>query len=336
MDVDGISVAAALAIKNGSVVSGYVAPLTGHLILVTGAGAEIDAGLVITGAPVVSARVDGSGYLELTHADGSITINGNVTGQTIICLTSLTFSKASYTGMTRAKFEFWAGGGAGASGSAIAPGGGGGGGGHTEIEILEALLPTNLFAIVGAGAVTGPGGNSHIHQGSPATYFGVGGGGGGDKSTVAAVGYGGGGGGQAIDGVYAPGNSGVSTTGGTGGGNGAGAGSPTTGSDPTSTIGGAGGGGSVKGGNAYHGGGGGGTTGGRSCFGGGGGASGPSAAGGLSFAGGKGGDGPASTTSVGDPGVFPGGGGGGGGQSAGAPAGGKGGDGEIRITVYYN
>lgn len=47
MEVDGISVAAAEAIQAASIVSGYIAPGTGHLILVTYGGTEIDAGLVI-------------------------------------------------------------------------------------------------------------------------------------------------------------------------------------------------------------------------------------------------------------------------------------------------
>lgn len=47
MEVDGISVEAAEAIQAASVISGSISPITGHLILVTAGGAEIDAGLVV-------------------------------------------------------------------------------------------------------------------------------------------------------------------------------------------------------------------------------------------------------------------------------------------------
>jgi hypothetical protein len=46
MDVDGISIAKAQAIEDASIVSGAISPITGHLILTTAGGAEIDAGLV--------------------------------------------------------------------------------------------------------------------------------------------------------------------------------------------------------------------------------------------------------------------------------------------------
>lgn len=47
MEVDGISVAAAEDIQAASVVEGYIASGTGHLILKTRGGTEIDAGLVV-------------------------------------------------------------------------------------------------------------------------------------------------------------------------------------------------------------------------------------------------------------------------------------------------
>lgn len=47
MEVDGISVATAEAIQAASVVEGYIAAGTGHLILKTRGGTEIDAGLVV-------------------------------------------------------------------------------------------------------------------------------------------------------------------------------------------------------------------------------------------------------------------------------------------------
>lgn len=52
MDVTGISVEKAEEIENASVVSGYVAPSTGHLVLATRGGTEIDAGQVVPDPPV--------------------------------------------------------------------------------------------------------------------------------------------------------------------------------------------------------------------------------------------------------------------------------------------
>lgn len=51
MEVDGISVAAANAIKDGSIVSGAVNAGTGHLILTKASGATIDAGQVVPANP---------------------------------------------------------------------------------------------------------------------------------------------------------------------------------------------------------------------------------------------------------------------------------------------
>lgn len=47
MEVTGITVEKAQEIADASIVSGYIAPGTGHLILVTAGGTEIDAGLVV-------------------------------------------------------------------------------------------------------------------------------------------------------------------------------------------------------------------------------------------------------------------------------------------------
>lgn len=52
MEVDGITVAKAQEIEDASIVSGYIAPGTGHLILVNGAAAEVDAGLVVPDDPI--------------------------------------------------------------------------------------------------------------------------------------------------------------------------------------------------------------------------------------------------------------------------------------------
>lgn len=77
MEVDGISVAAAEAIKDGSVTSGYIAAGTGHLILVQFGGTEIDAGLVVPNS-VVDGEVDGDGHLILEKEDGSTIDIGQV------------------------------------------------------------------------------------------------------------------------------------------------------------------------------------------------------------------------------------------------------------------
>lgn len=51
MQVDGISIAKATAIENASVISGTING-TGHLILTTKGGTQIDAGLVVPNAPI--------------------------------------------------------------------------------------------------------------------------------------------------------------------------------------------------------------------------------------------------------------------------------------------
>ena len=79
MDVTGITAAKATAIENASVVSGYIAPLTGHLMLVTKGGTEIDAGQVVPDPPappdlsglVKDAEFNSSGDLILTRHDNS-------------------------------------------------------------------------------------------------------------------------------------------------------------------------------------------------------------------------------------------------------------------------
>lgn len=312
MDVDGISVEAAEAIKNGSVVSGYIA-VTGHLILVQHGGTEIDAGVV--------------SHLVLTSvftADGI-------------------WYKTSNPGVTRVKFEIWGGGGGGGGGTATECGGGGGGGGFYEITILASDMPNSVNVFVGAGgaagapgAAGGVGGSSYVTNASTGRSWGAGGGGGGLHSAVAGQFSCGSGGGTKSNGTPAPGatpagpNSTAASTGWLiydgGQGNIFSSGAQAQGG--AAMYGGGGGGGGVDG-----------IASGSSVYGGGGGGNGNSSTGtnsrlaGKSIRGGNGGAGGAGVA-AGSPGSIPAGGGGGGAKAA--VAGGAGARGEVRITAYYD
>lgn len=227
MDVDGISVAAALAIKNGSVVSGYIAGGTGHLILVQYGGTEIDAGAVTPANTIVGGTVDvPTQNLVFTKFDGSTSVGGRVlfTPTTVTFAASGSFTKASYPGMTRALFEIWGAGGGGGGGRTNAPGGGGGGGGYNSILLPVAKIPTSMPLTVGAaGAATGAGlaggigGSSSIDVFADGTrLIGSGGGGGGHSNASTNNAYPGGRGGyDAVTGASILGASASATASGT-------------------------------------------------------------------------------------------------------------------------
>lgn len=76
MEVDGISVEAAEAIQAASIVSGAIAPGTGHLILTTAGGTESDAGLVVADTPIEGTKAEYDAAL----ADGDFVYQSEVGG----------------------------------------------------------------------------------------------------------------------------------------------------------------------------------------------------------------------------------------------------------------
>lgn len=347
MNVDGISVAAALAIKNGTIVSGYIASGSGRLILVQFNGTEIDAGLVVPQDGVITGAVNVNGVLTLTTKAGTIiTIGSTVAVSTIVYTASGSFKKANFPGLTKIEADIWGGGGAGAGYAGANAHGGGGGGGHLDVVLKEAqiaALPATVSVIVGAGGPTTASGASGATGGN--SLFDVHGAGGGGGGIYNVNGYSGGGGGgsRPRNGFMGPDPGFVSN------GNalalGGGMGQRTSVYNDNPYKGGMGGG--FPGGGAIHGGGGGNAgaddtfyyIGNATVWGGGGGGVGSPSSGipstfGVSVYGGAGGAG-GYVSGPGQPGVAPGGGGGGAGNTGVNSAGGAGARGEVRLRLYY-
>lgn len=188
--ITGLTSARMLEIENASVVNGYIDEL-GHLILVTKAGLQIDAGPITT----FLATEEAAGGIELatpTEAQAGTDTQRAVTpfglasvlstiqgyrpmGAPIIFTSSGTFSKASYPGLRAVRVRAVGGGGGGGGAPAAtvgnhSAGGGGGGGGYSESFIPTASLFTDETVTVGAG---GSGGVSGFGGTGGATSFGA-------------------------------------------------------------------------------------------------------------------------------------------------------------------
>jgi hypothetical protein len=160
-----------LEIEAASVVNGYINEL-GHLMLVTKAGAQIDAGPITT----FLATEDAAGGVELatsteaqvgTDTQRAVTPSGLASvlstiqgyrpmGTPIVFTSSGTFVKANYPGMKAVRARAVGGGGGGGGAPAASTGnhsagGGGGSGGYAEKFIAEASLSASESITVGAG-----------------------------------------------------------------------------------------------------------------------------------------------------------------------------------------
>lgn len=207
MQVDGISVAAAEAIADASIVHGYVNG-SEHLILVTKDGTQIDAGSVLPEDYPVSFYIDGNGHLIMVGHNEDETDLGQVQWPTyvpppppapdpthVIFTSSGTLTKATYPEATRFAFQIWGGGGGGADGNSFGGSGAGGGGGYLEVVVPASLIPSTSTVTVGLGGAAGlPGGSSTVQLVKDAQFpadttrtfvIGAGGGGGGFKATAA-------------------------------------------------------------------------------------------------------------------------------------------------------